>query len=247
MIPKHLEIMQSKIGTKESPIGSNTDSGGFIDKSNAFFGLYKVPWCASGLSKILRESGVAVPVNSARALDFKIIAAFSLTEVSMKRETPEPGDVVGFNYGGGRGHVDVVEYYDPVTDTWYLIGCNRSDGVNRAVYTTNELLMRGAKWVAKVEYPKHKCIASWYGPGFQGNKTANGETYNMNDTTAAHKDFEYDTLLRVTNPSNGKQVIVRINDRGPFVDGVELDLSKAAAWAIGLRKGKVIYEVINGN
>lgn len=77
-------------------------------------------------------------------------------------------------------------------------------------------------------------IASWYGPNFHGKKTSNGETYNMNAMTAAHKTLPMNTMVRVTNLSNGAQTTVRINDRGPFVAGRIIDLSKAAATSIGM-------------
>lgn len=77
-------------------------------------------------------------------------------------------------------------------------------------------------------------IASWYGPGFHGNRTANGEIYNMNSLTAAHPTLPFDTQVRVINQETRKQVVVRINDRGPFVDGRIIDLSKAAAKRIGM-------------
>lgn len=75
--------------------------------------------------------------------------------------------------------------------------------------------------------------ASWYGPGFHGQTTANGETYDQWAMTAAHKTLPFGTELRVTNQANGNSVVVRINDRGPFVAGRDLDLSKAAADALG--------------
>lgn len=75
--------------------------------------------------------------------------------------------------------------------------------------------------------------ASWYGPGFHGNLTANGETYDQYAMTAAHKTLPFGTRLRVTNTANGRSVVVRINDRGPFVAGRDLDLSRAAAEALG--------------
>ena len=77
-------------------------------------------------------------------------------------------------------------------------------------------------------------IASWYGPNFHGKKTSNGETYNMNAMTAAHKTLPMNTMVRVTNLSSGAQTTVRINDRGPFVAGRIIDLSKAAATSIGM-------------
>ena len=75
--------------------------------------------------------------------------------------------------------------------------------------------------------------ASWYGPKFHGKLTANGEIYDQMAFTAAHKSLKFGTLLKVTNPKNGKSVIVRINDRGPYIHGRQLDLSKAAAIELG--------------
>ncbi|CAD5971212.1 septal ring lytic transglycosylase RlpA family protein [Planktothrix agardhii] len=76
--------------------------------------------------------------------------------------------------------------------------------------------------------------ASWYGPGFDGNLTANGETFNQYDLTAAHPSLPFGTTVRVTNKDNGQSVVVRINDRGPYAGGRVLDLSKGAAQAIGM-------------
>lgn len=76
--------------------------------------------------------------------------------------------------------------------------------------------------------------ASWYGPGFQGKKTANGEKYNMYGLTAAHKKLAFGTKVKVTNLKNNKSIIVRINDRGPFVKGRIIDLSKSARDSIGM-------------
>ncbi|MBF2022509.1 MAG: septal ring lytic transglycosylase RlpA family protein [Hydrococcus sp. C42_A2020_068] len=82
-------------------------------------------------------------------------------------------------------------------------------------------------------------MASWYGPGFHGRQTANGERFNQNDLTAAHRSLPFGTKVRVTNMNNGRSVIVRINDRGPFVGGRAIDLSAAAARAIGLHRSGV--------
>ncbi len=76
--------------------------------------------------------------------------------------------------------------------------------------------------------------ASWYGPGFHGRKTANGEKFSQNALTAAHKTLPLGTTVKVTNLENDKSVVVRINDRGPFVKGRIIDLSKGAAKEIGL-------------
>lgn len=77
-------------------------------------------------------------------------------------------------------------------------------------------------------------MASWYGGNFHGRKTANGETYDMWDMTAAHKTLPFGTRVRVTNTRNGDYVDVRINDRGPFVGGRIIDLSAAAAGELGM-------------
>jgi rare lipoprotein A len=77
-------------------------------------------------------------------------------------------------------------------------------------------------------------VASWYGPGFQGRKTASGERFNTNEMTAAHKTLPFGTVLKVTNLSNDKFVIVTINDRGPYVGGRIIDLSKAAKDALDM-------------
>nr|WP_245198342.1 septal ring lytic transglycosylase RlpA family protein [Jiella mangrovi] len=76
--------------------------------------------------------------------------------------------------------------------------------------------------------------ASYYGARFHGRRTANGERFNMNAMTAAHKSLPFGTKVRVTNRRNGKSVVVRINDRGPYAHGRVIDLSKAAAARIGM-------------
>ena len=90
-------------------------------------------------------------------------------------------------------------------------------------------------------------VASWYGPGFDGKKTASGEKFDQDALTAAHAYWAFGTLVKVTFPSTGKSVVVRINDRFPSHKGRAIDLSKAAAKAIGLigpGTGTVRLEVI---
>lgn len=77
-------------------------------------------------------------------------------------------------------------------------------------------------------------IASWYGPGFDGRHTANGEIYDMNGISAAHKTLPFGTIVQVVDLETGKSVIVRINDRGPFIEGRIIDLSKGAAEKLGI-------------
>ena len=81
--------------------------------------------------------------------------------------------------------------------------------------------------------------ASWYGGKFHGRTTANGERYNMYDLTAAHRSLPFGTKVRVTNEANGKSVVVRINDRGPYVGKRVIDLSRGAASAVGMMQSGV--------
>ena len=77
-------------------------------------------------------------------------------------------------------------------------------------------------------------VASWYGKKFHGRKTASGERYNQNKMTAAHKTLPFGTRVRVKNLDNGKNVVVTINDRGPFKKGRVIDVSRAAAKKLGM-------------
>lgn len=89
--------------------------------------------------------------------------------------------------------------------------------------------------------------ASYYGPGFDGKKTASGEIFDQDDFTCAHKSLPFGTKLKVVRVDNGMSVVVRVNDRGPYVDGRILDLSVAAGKEIGLDKAghaKVVATVI---
>ena len=76
--------------------------------------------------------------------------------------------------------------------------------------------------------------ASWYGPGFHGKQTASGEVYDMEAMTAAHKELPFGARVRIQNLDNGRETVVRINDRGPFARGRIIDLSRAAARDIGM-------------
>lgn len=84
--------------------------------------------------------------------------------------------------------------------------------------------------------------ASWYGPGFHGKKAASGQRFDQNAMTAAHKSLPFGTVVRVVDQRTGKSVKVTINDRGPYAKGRIIDLSKAAATQLGIRRagsGKV--------
>lgn len=82
--------------------------------------------------------------------------------------------------------------------------------------------------------PGEIMTASYYGSAFHGRRTASGEVYNQNELTCAHRTLPFKTILKVTNPQTGKFVVVRVNDRGPFHRGREIDLSYAAAKEIGM-------------
>ncbi len=95
----------------------------------------------------------------------------------------------------------------------------------------------GVTYVPAVDYNYDETgIASWYGPDFHGKITANGELYDMNQVTAAHKTLPMPCLVRVTNLDNGRQIIVRVNDRGPYARGRILDMSRRGAQLLGYEK-----------
>ena len=96
---------------------------------------------------------------------------------------------------------------------------------------------RKSETVKKTRYHKGQTLrgkASYYGPKFHGRKTSNGEVFDMNAMTAAHKSMPFGTILEVTNSNNGKSCRVRINDRGPFIPGRIIDLSMGAAQSIDM-------------
>ncbi len=118
---------------------------------------------------------------------------------------------------------------------------NENYAENNAPAKKKSLLPRLAQYVKRG-------IASWYGPGFHGKKTASGEVFNMYEMTAAHKTLPIDSYVQVTNLKNNKSVVVRINDRGPYSHHRVLDLSYAAAKRIGIHSqgtGKVEIKAIS--
>jgi len=114
----------------------------------------------------------------------------------------------------------------------------------------NPYVVRGIKYYPiKVKTGQiYRGSASWYGPKFNGKLTSNGETYDMYAMTAAHKTFPMHTIVKVTNKLNGLSTVVRINDRGPFVDDRIIDLSKSAARKIdmiGVGTAPVVLEILD--
>jgi len=106
----------------------------------------------------------------------------------------------------------------------------------------------GVWYYPKADYAYRETgIASWYGPGFHGGSTANGEIYDQNALTAAHRTLPMPSIVRVTNLENGRSIKVRINDRGPFKNGRILDLSRRAAELLGFAQdgtAKVLVEIV---
>jgi len=132
----------------------------------------------------------------------------------------------------GCSRYEVIPYYDSYSNSSSYTTTskiNNSSSMHRAT-------MRPYTVGGKRYYPTmvsvgdtFSGIASWYGRDFHGKKTSNGEYYNMYDFTAAHKTLPMNTMLKVTNLRNNRSVIVRVNDRGPFVNNRIIDLSYAAA------------------
>jgi len=108
----------------------------------------------------------------------------------------------------------------------------RLNGLNSERILPGQVL-KVAKEAPAQGRPFQEGLAVWYGPGFHGRRTASGEVYDMHALTAAHPSLPFGTRVRVTNLRNGKSVVVRINDRGPFGGRYIIDLSYAAAKAIG--------------
>ncbi len=117
------------------------------------------------------------------------------------------------------------------------------------VYKVGDPYQIGGTWYyPKVDYAYRETgIASWYGPGFHGRATANGEIFDQNALTAAHRTLPMPFMVRVTNLDNGRSIKVRINDRGPFKNGRIIDLSRRAADLLGFRRSgtaKVRVEIV---
>lgn len=146
--------------------------------------------------------------------------------------------------GGGDGAPDVVLDNSKIKDAVPKVE-PKSRGGNASSYT---VFGKRYKVMDSARNFVERGDASWYGTKFHGRLTANGERYDMYKMTAAHKHLPLPTYVKVTNLDNGKQVIVRVNDRGPFHKGRIIDLSYAAASKIGILKhgtGRVEVEAID--
>ena len=119
---------------------------------------------------------------------------------------------------------------------------NPSGGGSRGAYKIGSpYTIDGVSYTPTEEFQHVESgMASWYGPGFHGKATANGERYDQNDRTAAHRTLQMPSVVRVTNLDNGNSTVVRINDRGPFGRNRVLDLSRAAATDLDMMKSGVV-------
>ena len=141
---------------------------------------------------------------------------------------------------GPSGHVDLSHVPDAVPRDEL-----KSRGGNRSPYT---VLGKQYSVLDSSQGYRERGVSSWYGNKFHGHKTSNGEVYDMYGMSAAHKSLPLPTYVRVTNLDNGKQVVVRVNDRGPFHGSRLIDLSYAAAFKLDMLKGgtaRVEIEAIN--
>lgn len=114
-------------------------------------------------------------------------------------------------------------------------GASASASPGKGVYKVGNPYQVAGVWYYPKENPRYDetGIASWYGPGFHGKYTANGEAYDMNDLTAAHQTLPMPVFVRVTNLENGRSIVVRVNDRGPFANGRIIDMSRRGAQLLG--------------
>lgn len=150
-----------------------------------------------------------------------------------------------------------------IAPLWLLAGCAETE---LAVHTAKQLgrspggadgggykvgrpyKISNVWYYPKIDYAyREEGIASWYGPGFHGRSTANGERFDQNAMTAAHRTLPLPSVVRVTNLENGRSVKVRVNDRGPFAHGRIIDLSRAAAESLAFRQqgtARVLVEIV---
>jgi rare lipoprotein A len=160
--------------------------------------------------------------------------AFSLTLAGCGTGTTRPSAQAGVPKSSGGYYQDDGPGDHPPADLAAIADAvPRDEPLSR--YANRPYTVLGKRYVPMREVaPYHATgIASWYGRKFHGQKTSSGEIYDMYSMTAAHKTLPIPSYARVTNPANGRSVIVRINDRGPFHAGRLIDLSYTAAWKLG--------------
>ena len=151
--------------------------------------------------------------------------------------------------GKNRRYVYKYHYRTKKGDTLSKVSRRFMEPVNKIARENGiknpRSLRVGQKLVVTKRFPVYfEGVTSWYGGFFHGRKTANGETYNMYELSAAHRTLPFGTEILVENPKNGRKLRLRINDRGPYIKGRVLDLSFGAAKELGLvREGKALVYI----
>ena len=156
---------------------------------------------------------------------------------SAQRQTHRPGQVFYQNASGASAQTQArTPTRQRAAQPVQVQTVSNQRGLGRLFQTHQQQSQRA------VEAPRYQSAggleqrgqASWYGKGFHGGKTANGETYDMNSMTAAHRTLPFGTMVKVTNLHNGAETVVRVNNRGPFHGNRIIDLSKGAAARLGM-------------
>lgn len=170
----------------------------------------------------------------------------AINELAKKTHGSKAGD--GYTYGTGPNKTKPYPQSEPVNISGVGGAKPRFEPLSSGGNSDYRVL--GQTYIVWTDCQSYQEVgtASWYGPGFHGNKTSNGEYYDQKGYTAAHKNLPLPSYVKVTNLENGKMVIVRVNDRGPFHGSRIIDLSEGAAKAIDMTKkgtARVKLELIN--
>ncbi len=179
---------------------------------------------------------MSTPVSAVRLLTV-VLAGLSLSACgTVGAAAGLAGDVAEGGYNVAAGTVRLGARATGLTGGSRSGASVRVDNPAPIVSGTMRPYQIRGRWYHPAEDPDYEEIgmASWYGPGFDGRPTATGERFDQNALTAAHKTLPLPGLVEVTNLDNGRTVVLRLNDRGPFVDGRIIDLSRGAADELGL-------------
>jgi rare lipoprotein A (peptidoglycan hydrolase) len=179
-------------------------------------------------NKMAKSEEGEVTIRAAKAVEIASSASQGKKE-NEKQAKKETNDLITINYAG-LASVDQSKNCSIVND--YL--------VVQPAPETKETITK------KTRFSTREGLASWYGPGFNGRKMANGQVYDMNDISVAHRTLPFGTKLKITNLINGKSLIAPVLDRGPYIKNSkgqftrEVDLSSAAADALGTKHSGVV-------
>lgn len=196
-----------------------------------------LPWL---LSLLLAACGTQAP----RPVEGRGEAPAAVSPApSFRSEVKKPAAAIkysgGFYKDDGPGDQPPPEVLDAIPDA-----VPKAEPLHR--FANNPYSVLGKDYVPLRDGRPYKArgIGSWYGRKFHGQKTSSGEPYDMYGMTAAHPTLPIPSYVRVSNPANGKSVVVRVNDRGPFHSGRLIDLSWTAAWKLGyIGEGSTVVEV----